>query len=72
MSKEHTYEISEKEMEKFNNWRKKKIADNGGEFYAGTVGGAWSFIFTPTGIGVIVEGRCMDGETINLTDFDNW
>jgi hypothetical protein len=41
--------------------------------YYGTIGGGFSFIFTPNGIGMsckVIEA--ITGESIDLTDYDNW
>lgn len=38
-----------------------------------TIGGAYSFIFTPTGIADTIEIRCnVCGDHKNITDYDNW
>jgi hypothetical protein len=43
-----------------------------GELYVGAVGGAYTFCFTPTGIGEIIEVTASDGDKLDLTDFDTW
>lgn len=41
--------------------------------YYGANGGAYTFSFTPTTLGMCVEVRNnLTKETINLTDFGNW
>ena len=66
MSKK-TFELSEEQDTKFNDWR---IAKNKefGETYVGAIGGAYTFCFTPTGIGTIVEVKCADGSKLDLTE----
>lgn len=60
-----TFSLSKKEYDKYNDWRKSK-----GEVYVGSVGGAYTFCFTPTGIGTIVTVKCADGTELDLTDYD--
>jgi hypothetical protein len=39
--------------------------------YSGAIGGQFSFVFTPTGLGVAVS--VTDGkERLNLTDYSKW
>lgn len=38
----------------------------------GAIGGRLSFIFTPTGLGNIVQVKCICGATNTLTNFENW
>jgi len=61
------FELTDEEEKKFNEWRKSK-----GEVYAGAAGGAYEFCFTPTGLGMIVVIKCLDGTELDLTDSDNW
>ena len=38
-----------------------------------TIGGGISYIFTPTGVGTIVEIRCnICGTKTDITDYGNW
>jgi len=60
------FELSPEQMEKFNEWIKNKVVP------PTTLGGAYTFCFTPTGLGDIVEVRCVDGTKIDLTDYDNF
>ncbi|MFA5767445.1 MAG: hypothetical protein WC919_05970 [Candidatus Paceibacterota bacterium] len=44
-----------------------------GEAYYGCSGGALTYMFTPTSLGLVTEVKNnLTGETINLTDFDGW
>jgi hypothetical protein len=67
MQKMNTYELSKEQNEKFENWRKDK-----GDLIelVGAVGGAYSFCFTPTGIGVLVKVTCADGTELDLTEWE--
>ncbi len=69
MNKEEgrVFSLTEKQMKKFEKWRKAK-----GVVYVGAIGGAYTFCFTPTGIGMVEIVKCDDGTELDLTDFDNW
>jgi hypothetical protein len=41
-------------------------------FAGGAIGGAVTYEFTPTGIGVVMGARCACGEKIDLTDYELW
>ena len=69
---ERTFTLTSEQMKKFEKWRKKKNKKNKGEIYVGAVGGAYSFVFIPTGIGVIEKVVCADGDELDLTDYDTW
>lgn len=68
---ERSFTLSKEQMTKFNKWRKAKNKKNG-EVYVGAIGGAYTFCFTPTGIGTIEKVICADGTELDLTDIDNW
>lgn len=44
--------------------------------YLGAVGGALTYSFTPTGLGIVIEATYCKGTgdeaTLNLTDYDTW
>jgi hypothetical protein len=68
MEEEKTFNLNSAQIKKFNTWRKEKNKANKGEVYAGAVGGAYSFCFTPTGIGTLVTVKCIDGTELDITD----
>jgi len=48
-----------------------KMAECGA--YYGTIGGGYTFTFTPTGLGTVVKVKnCVTGEELDLTDYDSW
>jgi hypothetical protein len=52
---------------------RQKESDHPDKPYYGCTGGAYSYIFTPTTIGLCVEVRNnLTKETINLTDTEAW
>ena len=57
-----TFTLTDEQEKKFNKWRKSK-----GEIYVGAIGGAYEFIFLPTGIGTVKIVRCADGTELDLT-----
>jgi len=38
----------------------------------GAIGGAITFEFTPTGLGIVESVKCACGAEKNLTDYDMW
>ena len=62
-----TFDLSVEQHKKYDEWRKEK-----GKVYVGAIGGAYTFCFTPTGLGDIVEVKCADGTKLDLTDYDLW
>ena len=68
---DRTFTLTAEQMKKFDTWRIEKNNKNG-EVNVGAIGGAYTFCFTPTGLGIIEEVRCADGTKINLTDINNW
>jgi hypothetical protein len=68
---ETTFTLSAAKMEKFDKWRKDKNKKKG-EVYVGAAGGAYEFVFIPTGLGTITIVRCADGEEIDLTELEDF
>jgi len=66
-----TFTLTAEQVEKFEKWVENKNKKDG-EVYVGAVGGAYTFCFTPTGIGTIEEVRCADGTSLDLSEFDTW
>ena len=42
------------------------------EFPGGAIGGAITYKFTPTGIGMATSVSCHCGGSVNITDYDQW
>jgi hypothetical protein len=64
MEKGKTFTLTEEQMEKFNEWRKSK------DLKQVAIGGAYTFCFTPTGIGIFETVKCIDGTELDLTEYD--
>jgi len=39
---------------------------------SGAIGGRLTYCFTPTGLGLITEVKCMCGDTVNTTEVEDW
>lgn len=61
------FELSEEDVRKFDDWRKSKE-----NLPVSTMGGAYEFCFTPTGVGNIVKVKCIDETELDLTDYSKW
>jgi len=59
-----SFELTEEEENKFDEWRRIKIRKLQHE----AIGGAFSFIFTPTLFGTVVTVKCVDGDELQLSD----
>ena len=66
-----TFEVTEKQYKKYQRWGNAKKKKEG-ELYVGAIGGAYSFCFTPTGVGEIVTVQAADGDELDLTDYNTW
>jgi len=76
MGEEKKYEdknfiLSAAQYKKYDEWRKEKNKKDG-EVYVGAIGGAYTFCFTPTGLGDIVVVKCADGTELDLTEYEYW
>ena len=40
--------------------------------FAGAIGGAYTYEFTPTTIGVVTTVRCSCGDSLDVSDYDQW
>lgn len=60
------FSLSAKQVKKFKEWKKDKVLPQT------AIGGAYTVCFTPTGLGDIVEVRCVDGTSLSLTDYDTF
>lgn len=64
------FELTDKQVKKIEKWKKKlpEIPNDA----CGAIGGAYTYSFTPTGLGNIEIITRFDGHKLNVTDFDNW
>jgi len=64
------FKISDKKWDEYAEWVKTHECScrKDGIRYAGAIGGATTFEFTPTGLGDIVIAKCICGEKIDLTE----
>jgi hypothetical protein len=68
------------DVEKIKAWcdeQDKKVAQKqnrpDGQAYYGAIGGAYTYMYTPTGLGLIVKIKNnLTEEILDLTDYENW
>jgi len=65
-----SFHITEDEREKFRVWREEHELSCTRKSAA--IGGAYTYCFTPTGLGDIKVVKCVCGTEVTLTDFENW
>ena len=72
MNNKYKFELSDSEINKYEEWLKTLPKIDSGRF--GAAGGGYYFKFMPTGLGtIVIAGRYDVPEMdINLTDFNNW
>ena len=77
------YEFNHSQLEKLKAWEaeqdkiwvnEKQIVDphDSAQPYYGAIGGALTYCFTPTGIGMIVSVKHATGNELDLTNYDEW
>lgn len=71
------FKLSEDQIKKINDWMeahdKEKHIPVGKTFrYSGAIGGAYTWEFTPTSLGVVQKVRCSCDEHVDVTDYDAW
>jgi hypothetical protein len=69
--KEKIFTLSAEQNKKYDEWRKEKNKTKG-EVYVGAIGGAYTFCFSPNGLGEIVVVKCADGTELDLTEYELW
>lgn len=62
-----SFTLTKDQYEQYQSWRK-----NLPEIDTATIGGAFEFVFIPTGVGTIELVRRVDSKSIDLTDYLNW
>ena len=60
------FSLSVEQVKKFKEWSKGKVLPST------AIGGAYMICFTPTGLGDVIEIRCVDGTKLELTDYDTF
>ena len=69
-----TFKLTDHQEAIFEEFRKRKTKERAKKKKRdAAIGGAYTFCFTPTGIGTVIEVICNDDmERINLTEEENW
>ena len=60
------FKLTPEQVKQYDEWGHKCDAA------AGCLGGKMKFIFTPTGLGMCLLAECICGESIGLTDINDW
>ena len=63
--------MSEKEVADFDKWRKSHRCEID-EMSPAAIGGRWTFMFTPTGLGNVTVVKCACGAELEVTDVSMW
>ena len=58
------FRLTREQIQKFQSWSKKFKSE-----YTGTIGGGFTFSFTPTGLGMVVKVKHFRGEELDLTEY---
>lgn len=61
------FELNEKQKLKFEKWKKTLPPEP-----PTAIGGAFTYMFTPNSLGIIVRIQYWNGQEINLTNYDSW
>ena len=69
--------LFKEQIEAVNEWMKQHDAERHIEpgqthRYSGAIGGAYTYEFTSTSMGMCVHVRCTCGEEIDVSDYSNW
>ena len=65
------FELTPEDMEKVMAFKKEQDEIRGSDNY-GAIGGALTYLFTPTGLGDIIEVKHATGAVLDLTNVDDW
>lgn len=65
------FELTKEEQKKISAFKKKQDKRSGG--YYGAIGGGYTYHFTPTALGVIIQiENNLTKVVLDLTDYDSW
>jgi hypothetical protein len=72
-----TFTVTDAQAEQARTWAREHdkthiIEPGRKQGYTGDIGGAYTWCFTSTGIGIIVTVNCSCGEKLDLTDYSTW
>jgi len=79
MGNVNMFTLTDEQVKKIIKWREThecslRTDEHGipGESYAGAIGGATTYKFTPTGLGTFVNVECGCGAELDVSDVDEW
>jgi hypothetical protein len=64
------FELTDEEEELIDEWRREHECPY--KYHDGAIGGRISYVFTPTGIGVVMGAECACGSKIDVTNYEDW
>ena len=64
------FTLTKEQQEKITAWL--LTFEPNGPGYEGAIGGALTYSFTPTSIGVVVRVKHYKGHEIDVSDYDHW
>lgn len=59
-------------VEKYESEQMCKFASKHSHCHRGAIGGAITYCFTPTSLGVIMTVKCTCGKELDITDYEGW
>lgn len=68
------FKIEEKEYKNYIKWilDHKDVCKIVNPLSQGAIGGALTYSFTPTNLGMIIKIKCSCGEEIDVTEYEHW
>jgi hypothetical protein len=71
------FKLTEEQNKRISEWMDAHDAEKhipvGGTFrYSGAIGGAYTWQFTPTSLGIVQKVKCSCGDHIDVSDYDSW
>lgn len=68
------FELGKDELKELNRWEAdhNKTCIYANPMNQGAIGGRFTYSFTPTGLGVISKIDCACGESVDLTNYNEW
>jgi hypothetical protein len=60
--------VDANQLKKLNKFSKHKCALR----YHGAIGGALTYSFTPTSLGVVIKAKCACGKEVDVSDYEGW
>lgn len=72
MTKQRSFIVDEKQLEKFRAWDKAHVAEKHTSKRDGSIGGRITWSFTGTSLGQVTKVTCACGEMLDLSYYEEW